>query len=143
MILVDGENIENISLESYYSNISAVFQDFIKYPFSVWENIAVSERNNDSVDKERFESVIQLADIRNMINSFPDKAETLLMKDWTGGSDISQGQWQKIAIARCFYPDSSIAILDEPFSSIDAEAENRIIKRIKEQSKTNLFICYT
>lgn len=143
VILVDGENIENISLESYYSNISAVFQDFIKYPFSVWENIAVSERNNDSVDKERFESVIQLADIRNMINSFPDKAETLLMKDWTGGSDISQGQWQKIAIARCFYPDSSIAILDEPFSSIDAEAENRIIKRIKEQSKNELVLYVT
>ena len=50
---------------------------------------------------------------------------------------------KRLQLPECFYPDSSIAILDEPFSSIDAEAENRIIKRIKEQSKNELVLYVT
>lgn len=65
------------------------------------------------------------------------------MRDWTGGIDLSQGQWQKLAIARCIYGNSIISILDEPFSSIDAEAENNIISNIRKHSGTNLMIYIT
>lgn len=142
-IYIDGINIQNISLNSYYSNISAIFQDFIKYPFHIWENIVTNENNKVLINQFRYRKAIHLADIEQLIELLPDKDETLLMKDWSGGTDISQGQWQKIAIARCFYSDSVIRILDEPFSSIDANAESRIVREIKEQSKDKLVLYVT
>lgn len=65
------------------------------------------------------------------------------MRDWSGGIDLSQGQWQKLAIARCIYGNSVVAIFDEPFSSIDAEAENDIISNIRKHCGSNLMIFIT
>lgn len=139
-ILIDGVDIQNISLNQYYANISAIFQDFIEYPFNVYENIVVRAADEDPT---RFETVLDEVGMRGFVNSLPNKEHTLLMRDWTGGIDLSQGQWQKLAIARCIYGNSIISILDEPFSSIDAEAENNIISNIRKHSGTNLMIYIT
>lgn len=139
-ILIDGVDIQNISLNQYYANISAIFQDFIEYPFNVYENIVVRAADEDPT---RFETVLDEVGMRGFVHSLPNKEHTLLMRDWTGGIDLSQGQWQKLAIARCIYGNSIISILDEPFSSIDAEAENNIISNIRKHSGTNLMIYIT
>lgn len=139
-ILIDGVDIQNISLNQYYANISAIFQDFIEYPFNVYENIVVRAADEDPT---RFETVLDEVGMREFVNSLPNKEHTLLIRDWTGGIDLSQGQWQKLAIARCIYGKSIISILDEPFSSIDAEAENNIISNIRKHSGTNLMIYIT
>lgn len=139
-ILIDGVDIQEISLSQYYANISAIFQDFIEYPFDVYENVAIRVKDND---QDRFKTVLADVEMLEFVNSLPDKEHTLLMKDWTGGTDLSQGQWQKLAIARCIYGNSIISILDEPFSSIDAEAENSIISNIRQHSGKNLMIFIT
>ena len=77
------------------------------------------------------------------VKRLPEKEHTLLMRDWSGGIDLSQGQWQKLAIARCIYKKGVISILDEPFSSIDAESENNIIANLRKNSKNNLTIFIT
>lgn len=141
-IYIDNIDINEIDINQYYSKISAVFQDFIKYPFNVKENIAIRPFVNTD-DESCFRHAIKIADIEEMIDNLPQKENTLLMRDWTGGADVSQGQWQKIAIARCFYNDSMIAILDEPFSSIDAAAENRIINSISSENVNKLTIYVT
>ena len=117
--------------------------DFLLVGFHIWENIVTNENNKVLINQFRYRKAIHLADIEQLIELLPDKDETLLMKDWSGGTDISQGQWQKIAIARCFYSDSVIRILDEPFSSIDANAESKIVREIKEQSKDKLVLYVT
>lgn len=139
-ILIDGVNIQSINLDQYYANISAIFQDFIKYPFDVHENVAI---RNTSEDPERLGTVLDYVGMREFINSLPNKEDTVLMRDWTGGVDLSQGQWQKLAIARCIYGDSIISIFDEPFSSIDAEAENTIIANLRKNGGTKLMIYIT
>lgn len=80
----------------------------------------------------------------DMIKKLPNGIKTILMREWNGGIELSQGQWQKIAIARCFYRQSDIMILDEPFSSIDIESENYIVKNIKRfgNKKMNIFITH-
>lgn len=139
-ILVDGKNIQNIRLEDYYSCIGAIFQDFIKYPFDVYENVVIKPRNED---QGKFRAIMDDVGMWDFVQSLPKKEHSLLMRDWTGGIDISQGQWQKLAIARCMYINGTISILDEPFSSIDAEAENQIISNLRHNSHEKLLIFIT
>ena len=86
---------------------------------------------------------MKVADITQLVENLPQKENTLLLKEWTGGVDISHGQWQRVAIARCCYGDCAIAILDEPFSSIDSKAETQIIERISKKRKGKLTIYIT
>ena len=136
-ILVDGKNIADMDLNEYYAHTSAIFQDFIKYPFDVFDNVAV--RTVDEGD-DRFSTVLDIVGMRQFVEDLPNKEHTLLMKDWSNGIDISQGQWQKLAIARCMYNNSTIFILDEPFSSIDSQAENYIISNLRESRRDKLMI---
>lgn len=68
----------------------------------------------------------------DFIESLPNKYDTKLEKSWTGGTDISLGQWQKLAISRAFMNDAAIIILDEPTASLDAEAEYELFQNFKE-----------
>lgn len=139
-ILVDGVNIKSINLSQYYSNISAIFQDFIKYPFNVFENVAIRDAGKDP---QRFSQVLKDVGMYDVVDQLQNKEDTLLLRDWSGGVDLSQGQWQKLAIARCIYGNSIISILDEPFSSIDAESESQIISNIRIKGKGNTIIFIT
>lgn len=136
-ILIDGISIANLDLSEYYAYTSAVFQDFIKYPFNVYDNIAVR-----SVDKskEEFYAALEFVGMREFVEVLPNQEHTLLMKEWSGGIEMSQGQWQKLAIARCVFNNGFVFILDEPFSSLDAESENRIITNIRNSSEEKLTI---
>lgn len=139
-ILVDGANIKSINLSQYYSNISAIFQDFIEYPFNVYENVAIRTADKST---HRFNQVLNDVGMYDVVDQLPSKEHTLLMRDWSGGVDLSRGQWQKLAIARCIYGNSAISILDEPFSSIDAESESQIISNIRTKCKQNTLIFIT
>ena len=139
-IFVDGVNIKSINLSQYYSNISAIFQDFIKYPFNVFENVAIRDAGKDP---QRFSQVLKDVGMYDVVDQLQNKEDTLLLRDWSGGVDLSQGQWQKLAIARCIYGNSIISILDEPFSSIDAESESQIISNIRTKGKGNTIIFIT
>ena len=140
-ILIDGVNLNQINKTDYYLRIGAVFQDFIKYPFTIEENISTSLNGSD--EDSIFEAV-KFAYLEDMVRKLPEGIKTVLMREWNNGIDVSQGQWQKIAIARCYYRKPDIMILDEPFSSIDIEAENCIVKNIKQMSeeKMNIFITH-
>lgn len=140
VILIDGEDIQNIDFAQYYAKIGAIFQDFIQYPFDISKNIIVNE---DSYNSELLSYVLKEVGMYEYVQNLPSKEHTLLMRDWSGGIDLSQGQWQKLAIARCVYRQGVISILDEPFSSIDAESESNIITRLRENSKNNLTIFIT
>lgn len=141
-IFIDEINLKDIRREDYHQHISAVFQDFVKYPFSVKENIVLTDQTE--WNRIRLESAMDLACFRECVNGLPEGIDTLLMKEWNGGTDISQGQWQKVAIARCYYKDAEIVILDEPFSSVDIETENHIIRTMNKGSggKLNIFITH-
>lgn len=143
-ILLDGKDLRDYDTEELYSVFGTVFQDFGKYAFSVKENIALGNLSvamND--EKIRYAAAESSAD--EFINRMDMGYETPLMRIFEeGGIELSGGQWQKLAIARAFYSDSDIMILDEPTASLDAMAEQDIFDRFDALSanKTTIFVSH-
>lgn len=140
VIYLDSTDIQEIDTNEYYKSISAVFQDFIHYPFSVKDNISGVSASISQVD---LINAASLSSAEEFIFDLPSGFATMLMKEWTGGVELSLGQWQKIAISRCFYRNASIYILDEPFSALDPLAEITAIENISKQKQGRLCLFIT
>lgn len=141
-ILINGQDIEEIDTAGLRKRISAIFQDFIKYPFTAEENITISDLENAN-DLHRLSKVIDDAGAAEVIDGLPHRLQTQLQKGWNGGTELSQGQWQKIAIARCLFKQSDVYLFDEPFSALDAISEQHIIKRLNLKTKMSITIFIT
>lgn len=142
-ILIDNINIENYNLESIHKKIGVVFQDFIRFPLDVQNNIGLG--NLDYIDNlEKIKNAAHKSGADKFIDKLPNQYKTKLQKEWTNGTDLSLGQWQKLAITRAFMAESSIVILDEPTASLDAIAEYNIFKMFRKmvQGKTCILIAH-
>jgi ABC-type multidrug transport system fused ATPase/permease subunit len=129
-IFINGVNLREINVESYYKHVSALFQDYLIYqPLNVKENIGMG-KPFEKVMSQRIEEAAKLADADKFISDLDNKYDQILNRNFSGGVNLSTGQWQKLALARLFYKNSPILILDEPTSSIDAVAESKIFNRI-------------
>lgn len=142
-ILVNDINLSNIDMEEYLSKIGVVFQDFMKYPLTISENISIAsvrQMNN----KNKIEKAAKLSGADQFINKLPKKYDTSLFREWEDGVQLSIGQWQKIAISRAFLEDFPVIILDEPTASLDAYAEFELYKKFKDivKNKTSILIAH-
>jgi ATP-binding cassette subfamily B protein len=143
-ILVNGLNLNEIDPSSWYQNLGVLYQDFNMYKdLSVEENIALGRIEN-GIDKEKIIDAAKKADAFEFIEDFKFKFDQVLSEKYENGTRPSTGQWQKIAIARFFYRDSPVLILDEPTASIDAVAEANIFDRIYSfiENKTVIIISH-
>lgn len=132
-ILINGINIKDIALDDWYGYLGTLFQEFIKYDFTVKENITLGKTEN--FNEEKMIHAAKQSGADKFIKDLPNKYNQLLGKQFEGGTELSIGQWQKIAIARAFYEGSPILILDEPTSAIDAETECEIFKNLDQEYK--------
>ena len=137
-ILVDGIDLNDINKETLYDCVGAVFQDFIKYPFTVKENILVSKTS--IITEEQLINATIYSEAYDFIKKLPNGFSTMLQKEWENGTELSIGQWQKIAISRACIKDVSIMVLDEPTASIDAVAESKIFENFKKIKENKLSI---
>ena len=143
-ILINGTPIQKLPLKDYYDTISAIFQEFNTYdPLTIKENISIGDIKKKST-KEALIQAAKKADAHEFIMKLDKKYEQVVAKEFTGGTKLSWGQWQKVALARMFYRDRPILILDEPTASIDAAAEYKIFKRIYRmfEKKTVIIISH-
>jgi len=129
-ITIDGVDLRELDLNSWYQKIGAIFQDYAHYHLLVRDAIAVG-RSDAETSVEEIRSAAQFAEAATFIEEWKDKYETMLGKHFSGGIEPSIGQWQKLALARTFYRDPKLWILDEPTSSIDSEAEARIFEQLQ------------
>ena len=132
-ILINGKNIKNIDLDSLYECLGTLFQEFMHYDFTVRENIMLG--NPRIKDKKMVYEAAKRSGAHEFIEKLPNKYDQILGRQFEGGIDLSQGQWQKLAIARAFYENAQILILDEPTSAIDAEAEYKIFQNLNKYYK--------
>ena len=144
VILFDGRDIREYDPQELYKIFGIIFQDFGKYAVSVTENIAFGQ-----VDKVVTEDEIRNAAINSSadeyIQKLPRQYDTPLMRYFEKeGIELSIGQWQKLSIARAFYSDSDILILDEPTASLDPMAEQEIFNQFDKLSedKTTVFVSH-
>jgi ATP-binding cassette subfamily B protein len=131
-ILLDGMPLETYDLQDVRRHMSVIFQDFMQYPMTVRENVGfgyIEELENE----ERIHHAARLSGAEQMIETeLPQQYETLLGRLFENGKELSVGQWQKIALARAFMRSAPVVVLDEPTSSIDAEAEAEIFGHLQE-----------
>lgn len=137
-ILFNGVNIKEYDLESWYEILGVLFQEYGKYEIPLNDLVALGRYDGEINDK-KIKEALRLAEA-DFVKSLPEKEKTQLGKQFTGGVDVSVGQWQKLAIARMFYRDPAVMVLDEPTSSIDAEAEMKIFETLETFSKTKTVI---
>ncbi len=138
-VLINGVNIKNLDLSKLYLQIGALFQDFIKYQFSFKENIFFGnekETGNLTLLKE----AIKQSGADEYLKDLPNKFDQIVGKMFKDGIDLSGGQWQKLALARAFFKNAPVLILDEPTSAIDAKAEYEIFQRVQELEKDKTVI---
>lgn len=138
-ILINGHNIKNIDLESWYYQIGALFQDYSNYHLLVKDAIAIGRVGSETaIEKVKAAAEASEADV--FIEEWEKQYEQHLGKQFEGGVEPSVGQWQKLALARTFYRDPRILILDEPTSAIDAEAEAKIFEKLEKLPKDRTVI---
>ena len=124
-VLIDGQDIRDVTLESLRHNISPVLQDTFLFNGTISENIGYAKPD---ATQEEIEAAAKAANIHEDIMSMPEKYET---KVGERGLRLSGGQKQRVAIARAILRQSPIIVLDEATASVDVQTEKQIQKAIK------------
>ena len=144
VILLDGKDLRSYAVEDVYKTFGIIFQDFGKYAFTVEENIRFGDVTKKAEEGD-VRRAAALGDADGFISDLPDGYDTPLMRHFEeNGTELSIGQWQKLAIARAFYSDHDILILDEPTASLDPMAEQEIYTQFDmlRQNKTSIFVSH-
>jgi ABC-type multidrug transport system fused ATPase/permease subunit len=138
-ILVNGTDLRDIHLDDWQQAIGILFQDFPVYNLTIRESIGVG-RISDVPDDDKIEQAAKFSGADEFITNY----DQLIWKDFKDGIDLSKGQHQRLAVARMFYRNAAITILDEPTASIDAVTEEKIFTSLEKnmQGKTVILITH-
>jgi ATP-binding cassette, subfamily B, bacterial len=142
-VLLDGHDLREYDLEELRNRVGVVFQDFVRFHFTAAENIAMG-RVVAAGDRNRIEQAANRSLAEAVIARLPLGFEQPLGRRFSGGIDLSGGEWQKIAIARAYMRDADVLVLDEPTSALDAQSEFEVFQRFRDLSvgKTTLLISH-
>ena len=147
-ILLDSIPLSDIQVSSWHRYLGVLQQEFISYGFATAKDNVYFGETTRPFDQSRFDAALDKAEARDFLMKLPKGIDSYVnpwMEDNDGqnGTQLSGGQWQRLALARSFYRDSPIIILDEPTSAIDALAESRIFKHLLgEKDKTIITISH-
>lgn len=128
-ILLNGEDLQALAIDSWYDRLATLFQDFNQYPFPISENIEVA-RPIHAGDTDRLKHAARMSNVNSMVAKYQHGWDTVLDNSFEKGVEPSGGQWQRVALARAFYRQADVLILDEPTAAIDAKAEYDIFNNI-------------
>ena len=130
-IEIDGNDLRNIATEDLRRLITVLFQQPFHYNTTVRENVLYGDLNAEPSDEE-VRSAIRAAGADEIVTRLPNEEQTLLGRWFAGGTELSVGEWQRIALARAFLRHAPIIILDEPTSALDPWAEADWLERFRE-----------
>ena len=128
-IEIDGTDLRDLSIESWRGRVTAVFQDFIRFELSLRENVCPTGEASD----ELILRALERAGMKDLVS-----LDTILNKAYANGTDLSGGQWQRIALARALcqvYLGAGLVLLDEPTAQLDVRGEAEIFSRVIEETK--------
>ncbi len=139
-ILLDGTDLKDWDAAALRQRIGVIFQDFVRYQFTVGENIGVGDVPNID-DRPRLQDAAEKGMARPFIEEMENEYSTQLGRWFKDGRELSIGQWQKVALSRAFMrTDSDILVLDEPTAAMDAEAEAEIFQRLADLTDDQMAI---
>jgi ATP-binding cassette subfamily B protein len=128
-ILVDGSELRHMAVDQWRARLAGAFQDFFRFELKAQHTVGlgdVGELDNQTAVM----TAVERADAREIVNGLSSRLETQLGSTWPNGTDLSFGQWQKLALARGFMRNEPLLlILDEPTAALDAETEHALFER--------------
>ncbi|SFC57813.1 ABC transporter ATP-binding protein [Streptomyces aidingensis] len=133
-IEVDGRDLGELDPRAWRRRISVLFQDFARYHLSVADNITLGAPHRAG-DRELMRTAAERAGVLPLIESFPHGWDTVLSPEYSRGTDLSGGQWQRIALARALFAvqaGAEVLVLDEPTAALDIRSEAEIYDRFLE-----------
>jgi ATP-binding cassette subfamily B protein len=130
-VLWDGVDVAELDPDELRASIAVIFQDFERYLLPARENVGMG-RHERIADVDAVVAAAERADADDFLARLPEGYETMLGREFSGGYDLSIGQWQRVALARAFFRDAPFVILDEPTAALDARAESRLFERLRE-----------
>src|SRR6266536_1717484 len=142
-ILIGGRNIKEYDLKELREQVGVIFQDYVNYYMTARENIGVG-RIDEIENTDLVRSSARKSGANAVIERLPNGYDTMLGRWFKDGTQLSGGEWQKVALARAFMRDARILVLDEPTSSLDAQAEYEVFEHFKAltEGKTAIFISH-
>lgn len=142
-IFLDGIDLRDLDLECLRREITVMFQHPMQYITTAADNIRMGDRTCAS-DPGRVERAARAGGAHDIIQGLPNGYDTLLGKQFKGGVELSGGQWQRITLARAFYREAPVVILDEPTSFMDSWAELKWLQRFRElvQERTAMIVTH-
>ena len=144
-ILLNGYPMSDYDIRDVRKLFSALFQSFVQYPLTLRENIALSDLAHVQ-DDAAIEGVLTQSGVYDEIQpKLQNGIDSFMTRKFDDkGTELSKGQWQKIALSRAYFKDAAIIIFDEPSAALDAEAEDRIFQNFESMSdgKTGIMISH-
>ncbi len=142
-IAIDGKDLKEFPIDDLRRSITVLFQQPFHYNSTVRDNIRYGDLNLDATEAE-INAAIRAAGAEEIISRLPDKERTLLGRWFAGGTELSVGEWQRIALARAFLRRAPIIILDEPTSALDPWAEADWLERFRQLAfgRTSIIITH-
>ena len=141
-IAIDGHDLKDFATDDLRRLVTVLFQQPVHYNTTVRENVLYGDLNVNPSDAE-VETAIRAAGAEDVVSRLPQKEQTLLGRWFAGGTELSVGEWQRIALARAFLRRAPIIILDEPTSALDPWAEADWLERFRELARGRTSIIIT
>lgn len=139
-ILLNEKNIEEYDIESYYRLISSFMQEYVNYCFTLDENIRTADLGKKATHTDVIDAC-KKSDIYSFVSTWENGVNEFLTKSFDAtGKELSGGQWQKISLSRFFFRESEVKIMDEPSSSLDIEAERKILYNVINSDANNTVV---
>jgi ATP-binding cassette subfamily B protein/ATP-binding cassette subfamily C protein len=134
-ILLDGSDLQDWDEDALRQRIGVIFQDYIRYQFSVGENLGVGDTRAFS-DEQRWRQAAEEGMAAPFIKRLEHGYATQLGRWFAGGQELSGGQWQKVALSRAYMRrDADILILDEPTAALDPAAEAAVFEHFSQHTE--------
>ncbi len=143
-ILINGKDINELKIASWYKNVGILFQEYNFYSHLTVKNNIYAGDTSKPIDEEKIIEAAKNADAHEFITEYKYGYDQLMSEQYKNGIRPSTGQQQKIAIARFFYRNAPLAIFDEPTAAIDAVSEYKIFNKIYDffKNKTVVIISH-
>jgi ATP-binding cassette, subfamily B, bacterial len=138
-IWLDGVDLAAWDPEKLHARLAVVFQDFVRYQLTVRENVAL--REDEHVSDAAIHQALQRSEVMPVVERLPGKMQQRLGKLFSGGVELSGGEWQKLALARAFLRiEADLLLFDEPTAAIDPAAEAALFDRVRAETQGRMAI---